>query len=67
MLRAPSLQQREGHPRNRWALGGLRRAAGEMAKAAGVDARAAPEAALEAAPIRGGGGGVETACYEVFP
>ena len=29
--------------------------------------RAAPDAALEMAPIRGGGGGVETACFEVFP
>jgi hypothetical protein len=45
----------------------LRRAAGAVADAAGADARAAPEAALEAVPIRGGGGGVETACFEVFP
>ena len=60
---------RSEHPRNRWALGGLRRAARGVADAVvgGVDARAAPEAALEAAPIRGGGGGEETACFEIFP
>lgn len=58
---------RDGHPRNRWALGGLRRATEAVANAAGVDARAAPDSALEAAPVGGGGGGEETACFEVYP